>query len=81
LLSSTVRVAELFRDPIRHNATSIIMVHNHPSGDPTPSGDDVRVTTDVQKAGKLMDIELLDHLVIGHQRYVSMREQGKGFTD
>ncbi len=81
LTSSTVRVAELFRDAIRHNATSIIMVHNHPSGDPTPSQDDIRLTSEVVKAGKLMDIELLDHLIIGHQRFLSMREQGKGFSE
>jgi DNA repair protein RadC len=81
LMSSNVRVAELFREAIRQNATSIIMVHNHPSGDPTPSADDVRVTGDVQKAGKLMDIELLDHLVIGHQRFISMREKGLGFNE
>jgi len=81
LLSSTVRIAELFREPIRQNATSIIMVHNHPSGDPTPSPDDIRITAEVVKAGKLMDIELLDHLIIGHQRFLSLREQGKGFSD
>jgi DNA repair protein RadC len=81
LTSSTIRVAELFRDAIRHNATSIIMVHNHPSGDPTPSPDDARVTADVFKAGKLMDIELLDHLVIGHQRFISMREKKIGFSE
>ena len=81
LMSSNVRIAELFKDPIRHNAASIILVHNHPSGDPTPSPDDIRLTADVVKAGKLMDIELLDHLIIGHQRHISLREQGKGFTD
>ena len=81
LMSSNVRIAELFREAIRQNATSIILVHNHPSGDPTPSADDVRVTGDVLKAGKLLDIELLDHLVIGHQRFLSLREKGLGFNE
>ncbi len=79
--SSHVRVAELFREAIRHNAASIIVAHNHPSGDPTPSPEDVRVTEEIIQAGKLLDIELLDHLVIGHQRFVSLRERKLGFKD
>jgi DNA repair protein RadC len=78
---SNLRVAELFKEAIRLNAASIIMVHNHPSGDPTPSPEDIRVTSQVQEAGKLLDILLLDHLIIGHQRFVSLREQGKGFSE
>lgn len=77
---SAVRPAEVLRPAIRENAPSIIVVHNHPSGDPTPSGEDVAVTRDLIAAGKLMDIELLDHLVIGQGgRFVSLKEKGLGF--
>ena len=78
--SSAVRPAEVLRPAIRENAPSMIVVHNHPSGDPTPSGEDVAVTRDLIAAGKLMDIELLDHLVIGQGgRFVSLKEKGLGF--
>lgn len=77
--SSQVRVGELFRTAIRRNAASIIVIHNHPSGDPTPSPDDVAVTRAMTQAGKLLDIEVLDHLVIGHGRFVSMKDRGLGF--
>ena len=78
--SSVVRPAEVLRPAIRENAPSIIVVHNHPSGDPTPSPEDVAITRDLAAAGKLMDIELLDHLVIGHGgRFVSLKEKGLGF--
>ena len=74
-----VRIAEVFREAIRQNSTRIILVHNHPSGDPTPSPDDVRLTEQTVQAGQLLDIEVLDHLVLGHQRYVSLKERGLGF--
>jgi DNA repair protein RadC len=74
-----VRVAELFRDAIRHTAVAIIAVHNHPSGDPTPSAADVTLTAEIRKAGELLDIELLDHLIIGAGRHVSLRRLGLGF--
>ena len=78
--SSAVRPAEVLRPAVRENAPSIIVVHNHPSGDPTPSPEDVAVTRDLIAAGKLMDIELLDHLVIGQGgRFVSLKEKGLGF--
>ncbi len=78
--SSAVRPAEVLRPAIRENAPSIIVVHNHPSGDPTPSPEDVAVTRDLVAAGKLLDIELLDHLVIGQGgRFVSMKERRLGF--
>ncbi|MBI2863250.1 MAG: DNA repair protein RadC [Chloroflexi bacterium] len=77
--SSLIRVGEVFRDAVRHNAAAIIVVHNHPSGDPTPSPEDIRVTTEIAKAGKLLDIEVLDHLIIGQQRFVSLKERGLGF--
>ena len=72
-------MAELFRDAIKQNAAAIIVVHNHPSGDPTPSPEDVRLTEMLVQAGKLMDIEVLDHLIIGQGRFVSLKERGLGF--
>ena len=80
LNSSMVRVAELFRAAIQRSAASIILVHNHPSGDPSPSPEDAALTRTAVQAGKLMDIEVLDHLVIGHGTYVSMKEKGLGFN-
>jgi DNA repair protein RadC len=74
-----VRVAEIFREAIRLNGVAIIVVHNHPSGDPTPSSQDVLLTKELSDAGKLLDIELLDHLVIGRGRHVSLRRLGLGF--
>ena len=79
LNTSMIRVGELFREAIRQNCAAIIVVHNHPSGDPTPSPEDVLVTKQIVEAGKLLDIEVLDHLVIGRQRYVSLKERGLGF--
>ncbi len=77
--TSQVRVGELFKGAIRRNATAVIIVHNHPSGDPTPSPDDLAVTRACVQAGKLLELEVLDHLVIGRGRYVSMKERGLGF--
>jgi len=74
-----IRVGEMFKVAIRRNAAAIIVAHNHPSGDPTPSPEDVAVTDMIVQAGNLLDIEVLDHLVIGHQRYVSLKERGLGF--
>jgi DNA repair protein RadC len=79
LNTAVVRIGEVFREAIRSNCAGIIIVHNHPSGDPTPSPEDVRVTEQLVEAGKLVDIEVLDHLVIGHNRYVSLKERGLGF--
>jgi DNA repair protein RadC len=79
LNTSMIRVGEVFRDAVKENCASIIVVHNHPSGDPTPSPEDVRVTRELREAGKLLDIELLDHLVIGHNRFVSLRQLKLGF--
>lgn len=80
LNASTVRVGELFKSAIQRNAAAIIILHNHPSGDPTPSPEDVSLTRAVVQAGKLLDIEVLDHLVIGHGRYISLKERGLGFS-
>lgn len=77
--SSLVRVGELFRDAVRLNATGAILVHNHPSGDPTPSPDDLHLTAEALAAGRLLDIEVLDHLVIGHDAWVSLRDRGVSF--
>lgn len=78
--SSQVRVGELFKVAVRRGAVSIVVVHNHPSGDPTPSPDDVAVTRAILQAGKLLDIELLDHIIIGHGRFVSLKDRGLGFN-
>ena len=79
LNTSLIRVGELFRDAIRYNSAAVIVAHNHPSGDPTPSPEDVAVTRQIAEAGRLLDIEVLDHLIIGHQRFVSLKERGLGF--
>jgi len=76
---SQVRPAEVFRPAIRANAPSIIIVHNHPSGDPTPSKEDVSVTRDLVSAGRLLDVDVLDHIVIGMGRFVSLKDRGLGF--
>ena len=77
--ASLVRVGELFRDAVRLNASGVILVHNHPSGDPTPSPDDLHLTAEALAAGRLLDVDLLDHLVIGHDAFVSLRDRGVGF--
>ena len=77
--SSVVRAAEVFRHAIARTSTAIIVVHNHPSGDPTPSPEDIRTTEQLRGAGELLDIELLDHVIIGKQRFVSLKERGLGF--
>lgn len=79
LNSSLVRVGEIFREAIKQNAAAIIVAHNHPSGDPTPSPEDIAVTRAIVDAGKLVDIEVLDHLVIGHNRFISLKAKGLGF--
>lgn len=77
--SSLVRVGELFRDAVRLNATGVILVHNHPSGDPTPSPEDLHLTAEALAAGRLLDIQLLDHLVVGHDAWISLRDRGIAF--
>ncbi|MEW5988661.1 MAG: DNA repair protein RadC [Chloroflexota bacterium] len=79
LNTSVVRIGEIFREAIRVNAAALIVAHNHPSGDPAPSPEDVNVTRQIVKAGRLLDVDVLDHLVIGRQRYVSLKERGLGF--
>jgi DNA repair protein RadC len=74
-----VRVGEIFREPVRLNSTAILLAHNHPSGQVEPSPDDVQLTRAIVQAGQLLDIELLDHLVIGQGRWISLRERQLGF--
>lgn len=76
LASSIVHPRDIYRDAIKRNAASIILIHNHPSGDPTPSGDDINATRRVREAGKIIGIELLDHLIIGEGQFVSLKEKG-----
>ncbi len=79
--TTVVRVTELFREAVRHNCAAIIVSHNHPSSDPTPSPEDVAVTREIVQAGKLLDIDVLDHLVLGDaNRWVSLKERGLGFS-
>lgn len=77
--SSVVRIGELFRSAFRENAAAFIVAHNHPSGDPSPSPEDIRVTRQISQAGKLMDLQLLDHIIIGRNRFTSLKERGLGF--
>lgn len=77
---SSIRLAEILRPAIIYNGSAIIVVHNHPSGDPTPSPDDVALTRAIFQGCKLMDIDFLDHVVVGHGRYVSHKERGLGFS-
>jgi DNA repair protein RadC len=76
LAGSSVRVGEVFRDAVRRQAAAIVVVHNHPSGDPAPSADDLRITAELAEAGRLLDIELLDHVIVGGSRWVSLRALG-----
>lgn len=79
LNTSVLRIAEVFRPAIVANAAAIIVVHNHPSGDPSPSPQDVNVTRQMVRVGRDMDLDVLDHVIIGHLRYVSLKERGLGF--
>lgn len=74
--ATLVRVAEIYKEAIRENAPAIVLVHNHPSGDATPSPDDLHLTAEVLAAGRLLDIEVLDHVVIAGTGYVSLRDRG-----
>lgn len=80
--SAVIRAGEVFQEAVRSNCPAIVLVHNHPSGDPTPSSDDVHVTQQLVEAGKLLDIEVLDHVIIGqadYGRFASLKERGLGF--
>ena len=79
LNTSLARIGEVFRGAIRRNAAAIMVAHNHPSGDPAPSPEDVALTRRLVEAAQLVEVEVLDHLIIGHGRWVSLRERGMGF--
>ncbi len=76
LTTSVLRISEVYREAITRNSPALILAHNHPSGDPTPSPQDVEVTRALASAGALLDITLVDHVIIGHGRWVSLRDQG-----
>jgi DNA repair protein RadC len=76
LAGSSVRVGEVYRDAVRGCAAAIVVAHNHPSGDPSPSAEDLRITAELAEAGHLLDIEMLDHVVIGRGRWASLRALG-----
>jgi DNA repair protein RadC len=78
--TAVVRISEVFKDAIRLNSAAIIVVHQHPSGSPEASPEDILVTRQIGEAGKLLDVELLDSLIIGQGRWVSLRERGLGFS-
>ena len=81
LNSAAVRIGEVFRAAVQQNAAAIVVSHNHPSGDPTPSPEDVAVTRSIVQAGKLMDIECLDHVIVGQGgKWISLKEKGLGFS-
>ncbi|MCL4535318.1 MAG: hypothetical protein M1370_09205, partial [Bacteroidetes bacterium] len=75
---AVVRMAELFRDAARQNCPSLVLAHNHPSGDPTPSPEDLRLTAQAIEAGKQLDIKVLDHIIIGRGSFKSLRRDGLG---
>ncbi len=78
--TAQVRVAELLREAIREGCPALVVVHNHPSGDPTPSRDDIELTSQLIEAAKLVDVEVLDHIIIGGQGFASLRDRGLGFA-
>jgi DNA repair protein RadC len=79
LNSSSVRVAEVFKEAVRLNAAALIVAHNHPSNQSDPSPEDILITRQFVDAGKLLDCEVLDHLVVCRTNYTSLREKGLGF--
>jgi DNA repair protein RadC len=79
LNANLIRVGEVFAEAVRVNAASLIVAHNHPSGDPSPSPEDVTVTRSIVEAGRLLDVEVLDHVILGANRHVSMKAKGLGF--
>ncbi|MCL4266692.1 MAG: DNA repair protein RadC [Anaerolineae bacterium] len=78
LNSTTVRIGELFRAAIRENAAAMIVAHNHPSTDPSPSPEDIRITRQMVQSGQLLGVNVLDHIIIGGQHFVSLKERGLG---
>jgi DNA repair protein RadC len=79
LNASLIRVGEVFKEPLRLNSASVIVAHNHPSSQVDPSPEDILITKQIVEAGKLLSCEVLDHLIIGQGRWISMRQKGFGF--
>ncbi len=79
LNTTMVRTGELFIEALKRRAAAVIVVHNHPSGDPAPSPEDVKVTEGIVQAGSLLDVEVLDHVIVGDNRWISLKERGLGF--
>jgi DNA repair protein RadC len=77
--TAVIRIGELFRDALRQNAPAIILAHNHPSGDPTPSAEDISMTEQAIEAGELLDVDVLDHLVLAQGGFESMKTRKLGF--
>ena len=77
--TAVVRIGELFREALRHNAPAVVLVHNHPSGDPSPSPEDIAMTRQAIAAGELLDVEVLDHIVLAQGRFASMKNLRAGF--
>jgi len=75
LSSSIVHPRDVFKEAIRKNSAAIIMAHNHPSGEPTPSSEDIRISKKIAKSGTILGIELVDHIIIGDGKYVSLKEE------
>ena len=76
LNATVIRLGDCFREAVAHGAAAVVLVHNHPSGDPTPSPEDISLTADAARAGDLLGVDLLDHVVIGRSGHVSLRERG-----
>ncbi|WP_059103920.1 RadC family protein [Shouchella shacheensis] len=76
LNASIVHPREVFKEALRYSSASVICLHNHPSGDPTPSKEDIQVTKRLGEAGKVLGIPLLDHVIIGDRRFISLKERG-----
>ena len=76
LTASVVHPREVFKAAVQNSAAAMILVHNHPSGDPSPSKEDLNITRQLMEAGKLMDIPVLDHIVLGDNKYISLKEEG-----
>ncbi len=79
LNAASMRIGEVFKAAIRANSASLIVAHNHPSTDPSPSAEDIAVTHTLVQAGKLLDIQLIDHIIIAQNRFVSLKERGLVF--
>ena len=77
--TAVVRIGELFREALRQNAPAIVLVHNHPSGDPTPSAEDIAMTKQAIEAGELLDVDVVDHIILAQGRFVSLKTSKLAF--